>query len=637
MKKIVFLFIVCFLFYDVFAIEVAVSTTGEYDGVFSDGSTIAIAPGKKESIIVHYGNSKFLDAGDKTDLGRIDVSLTIPSGVSLSTSNKYLEEGDTLSGSGNNYKITINNNLEEFDGVGVFTLKVPNVTSTTEYPVTITAKSYNKSGSLLQTKTGKYKLLVLAKPTNCDNNSEVSISTTLGELKKDSGAYYSLNTNESKVNITINPKSSKTKVSGYLASGEEKEKQLQNNSTGNINLDYGKNMIMFFLTTECYELGEKNEEMLNKSDFMVDINRKDISYSSTLVTVDITRNDNRSKDSTLKDLTISDVTISFKPELKNYVATVPYKTSSVTIKSLLNDSKSSYVSGFGNRTVNLKEGLNTIQVKVKAENESVSVYSIKITREKNDDSSLKSLTVNDKEISLKDGLLVYSINVDNSIVKPNINAVANDSKAKVDVEKISDLQEGDNEVNITVTASNGMKSVYVINIIRDKLISNNSKLKKLEVTNHEIDFSSDKTEYNVHINYDIEKLDLIIEPDHEKAKYIVTGNKDLEDGSIIKIKVTAEDEETITTYTINITKEKKPFNILFVIIPIALLLIIVTILIIVKKKKDSNANKSSIIDNNTNINNTNLNSNSTVNNTMPNSFSNDNIISNENSNIEKSE
>ena len=586
---------------NVHAIDIGYSGSGEYNGVFLNDTkgTIAIVPGIKESLAVGYSVNY---SGDSSDLGRIDVSLSIPSGMTLTTSSEYLEDGDTLTGSGSNYKININNDNPEFHGVGVFTLKMPNVSTTTEYNVTMTAKSYSKSGSLLQTKTGNYKFIVLVKPTNCDNNSEYTISSNLGGLTKVNDSYYTLSTTESKISFTLNPNSSKTKAGYVIMSGDLKEKMLENNSTGNINLEYGKNNIIFTLITECYELSQKNNQLLGTGSIMVGLKRaEDVMVSPKMVTVDITRIDNRSKVNTLKSLSISNVDISFKPELKNYIATVPYKVSSVQINSTLTDPKSSYTKGYGNRTVNLKEGLNNVQVKVKAENGSEAVYTIKITREKNDDSSLKSITVNDKEIAIKSGLLIYSTNVENDVVKPTIKAIPNDSKAKVEIAKFSDLEEGSNEISITVTASNGTKSVYVIDVIREKLISDNSKLKVLEIKNHEISFNRDELNYSVHISYDINQLDLVIEPEHEKATYVVTGNKDLENESIIKLKVTAEDQISTTTYSIKIKKNKKPFNILFVIIP-AVLIFITIIIFVIKSKKGKKNNLNNINSTNNNVN-----------------------------------
>ena len=354
-----------------------------------------------------------------------------------------------------------------------------------------------------------------------------------------------------------------------------------------INLPYGGTSV------EIREITEK-EKIIDELEYDGDDRISDFGFSNdTFYTKSnrevfvFNRIDNRSKVNTLKSLNITGVSLSFKPELKNYIASVPYKISSVTINSLLTDPKSTYTKGYGNRTVNLKEGLNTVQVKVKAENESETTYTIKITREKNDDASLKSLTVNDKSISLKNGLLIYSTNVNSDVIKPVIKATANDSKAKVEIEKFGDLKEGDNEISITVTASNGNKGIYVINIIRDKLISTNSKLKTLNVKDHEINFDPEKNDYNVHISYDVEKLDLNIETEHEKAKYVVTGNKDLENGSVIKVKVTAEDEKTISTYTINIEKDKKPFNILYIVIPAVILLLAIVIVMISKKRKEN--------------------------------------------------
>lgn len=586
MKKVYFFIfaLICLISVNVSAIDIGYSGVGEYNGAYLEDTkgTIAIVPGIKESLAVGYSVNY---SGDSTDLGRIDVSLSIPSGMTLTTSSEYLEDGDTLTGSGSNYKININNDDPEFHGVGVFTLKMPNVSTTTEYNVTMTAKSYSKSGALLQTKTGNYKFIVLVKPTNCDNNSEYTISSSLDGLTKVNDSFYTLSTTESKVSFTLNPNSSKTKAGYVIMSGDLKEKMLENNSTGNINLEYGKNNIIFTLITECYELGQRNSELLGTGSVMIGLKRsEDVMVSPKMVTVDITRIDNRSKVNTLKTLNITGVNIDFKSDLKNYIATVPYKVSSVQINSTLTDSKSSYTKGYGNRTVNLKEGLNNVQVKVKAENGSEAVYTIKITREKNDDSSLKSITVNDKEIAIKSGLLIYSTNVENDVVKPTIKAIPNDSKAKVEIAKFSDLEEGSNEISITVTASNGTKSVYVIDVIREKLISDNSKLKVLEIKNHEISFNRDELNYSVHISYDIDQLDLIIEPEHEKATYVVTGNKDLENESIIKIKVTAEDQISITNYTIKIEKDKKPFNILFVIIP-TILIIITTIVFVIKNKK----------------------------------------------------
>lgn len=307
------------------------------------------------------------------------------------------------------------------------------------------------------------------------------------------------------------------------------------------------------------------------------------------------RLDTRSKVNTLKSLTISNLAINFNPDLKTYMGTVPYKVSSVKINSSLTDIKSSYVPGFGNRNVNLNEGMNDVLVKVKAENGDEAVYTIKINRELNDDASLRNIKVNDKDITIKNGVLKYSVQVDNEIVNPTVIIEATDAKAKIEKDEIKDLQEGSNTFNITVTASNGNKLVYVLDIIRDTLVSTNSKLKNIIIKNHDFKFNGDKEEFDVHITSEEEKLDLEIIPENEKAKYVVIGNKNLKNGSQIKIKVTAEDEETISNYTINITKDSKKINILFIIIPSFIILIGICIVFITKKKAKKEKIQSEIV------------------------------------------
>ena len=182
-------------------------------------------------------------------------------------------------------------------------------------------------------------------------------------------------------------------------------------------------------------------------------------------------------------------------------------------------------------------------------------YTIMVTRELSSDNTLKDIIANDKTIKINSKDLKYKINVDNDIEKVEVKATPNNDKAKVDITTLEKLEEGSNKITITVTAPNGDKKIYELDVIRDKKISSNSSLKSITIKGYKIDFSSNVKEYSIKIE-DEKELDISAECDNSKAKYIVTGNKDLENGSVIKIKVTAEDgSETI--YQIKIEKEKK--------------------------------------------------------------------------------
>jgi len=442
-----------------------------------------------------------------------------------------------------------------------------------------------------ENKTYKYQFGVLNEKYLSSLSEELSIVSVSidGKDITNMDEYETIEVNKESVAIKIKQNEFASKNKLYLeknVNNETSEEEIKSSEI-TLKMPYGRSefYIIDYSEKEIFYNEHFNDNQYTLFGFS---DEADFAGETGAVYFILNRVDNRSKVNTLKSLTISDATISFKPELKNYIVSVPYKVSKVEIKSILSDPKSSYVKGYGNRSVNLKEGLNTVLVKVKAENGKEATYTLKITREQNDDSSLKTITVNDKVINVVEDLLIYTTNVNNDVIKPTVKVETSDKKAKVTIDEIKELKEGSNEISITVTAVNGNKSVYVIDIIRDKLISTNSKLKKLEVKNHELNFNAEKTEYDLHINHDIDKLDLIVETEHEKAKYIITGNKDLNNDSIIKIKVTAEDEVTTTTYTINIEKEKKPFNILIIIIPTGILLLGAITLFIVKKNKKIN-------------------------------------------------
>ena len=84
-----------------------------------------------------------------------------------------------------------------------------------------------------------------------------------------------------------------------------------------------------------------------------------------------------SKDNNLKSLTIDNYEISpkFSKEILEYSVTVPEGTKEVTVKALANDSKST-INGDG--TIEVSEGLNNIDIVVRAENGSEKTYKLAI-------------------------------------------------------------------------------------------------------------------------------------------------------------------------------------------------------------------------------------------------------------------
>ena len=597
MKKvsIIFFMIISFiLFSNVNALEIGYCSDSSYEGgmMIDNNEKLGIVSGRT----VLFGVSP----DDTKVVSKVDVTISTSPNVQITPDGSDLNSGDKIIGSGGNYTIQINS-YENYSGVAIFKLKFPTVSSITNYTVTITAKEYDKSNNLKNTKTYNYTMYVFPKKSNCTENTNLNIKSSDGTVKKKSKFVYEISTKKSGIEFTLTPEDSKTTIyyTGYASEKNEKEfskpKTLTNGKTGNIPLEIGRNHVYFELETECSRLSKEIQKMVVKCDNLLDDELTD-TFGGGDIIISVKRVDTRSKVNTLSSLSITDAKIDFKPELKNYIVTVPFSASKVTITSTLTDPKSSYVTGYGNRTVDLKVGSNTVEIKTKAENGTKTTYTLKITRSKNNDSSLKLLKVDDEEVLLKPGELVYSTTVPNKITKPTITAIANDSKAKVAIDKIEELIEGMNIIEITVTSQSGTKSVYELTINREKIISDNSKLKSVQISNYNINFSPDTLNYSIKLEKDVEKLDFIVNTDSEKATYKIIGNKDLKNGSVIKIKVVAEDEVSTTTYSINIEKEETKFNILFIIIPSILIIVIVLIILVLKNNKKKP--KTSVLPNN---------------------------------------
>jgi len=502
----------------------------------------------------------------------------------------------SLMGSDNNYSVDVND-----DGDVLLVVNFPSESNMDklmdEYNLTLVVNAYNDSEDIVETKTINVKYYVMSTSTDkCDNNQEYSIKTNGGDLIANGpGLFYhevyTLTTNNGTLDITITPDSSKSSVY-YLGSSIGDGDLLSDGRLTNQKLNYGDNAFIFSVRSECAVQDMENRQKVLGSNIIGGTDwYQNSAISPYVIGLEITRNDNRSSVNTLKSLSISDANINFKSDVKEYKVTVPYKVSSVKINSSLTDTKSSYVDNYGNRTVDLSEGNNDVLIKVRAENGDESTYTIKIDRENNDDATLKELKLNDKEIKLKDGVLSYKEYVHNDVVKASISAVSNDSNAKVEIDEIEELKEGNNKVNIKVTAKNGKELTYELNIIRDKLISENSKLKDIKVANYNLSFNSNDYDYELNINSNEKKLDIVVETEHEKAKYVISGNDNLKNGSIIEIKVTAEDGKTTSIYKIKVNKESS--NILiYVIIPILVIIILAIVFLLIKgnknnKKKDN--------------------------------------------------
>ena len=160
---------------------------------------------------------------------------------------------------------------------------------------------------------------------------------------------------------------------------------------------------------------------------------------------------------------------------------------------------------------------------------------------KSENADLRVLKIENMEPEFSKDVTEYYLTVDLEIDKIDIEAYSDSEKASVDIQGNNDLQEGENKIEIVVTAEAGNPKMA------------NANLKTLEVENFSIypDFKRNIYNYNLTINKDIKKLNITAKPENEKSKIEIIGNENLKEGdNFIKVIVTAEDGKTIKTYKI---------------------------------------------------------------------------------------
>ena len=180
---------------------------------------------------------------------------------------------------------------------------------------------------------------------------------------------------------------------------------------------------------------------------------------------------------------------------------------------------------------------------------------------KNNDPMLKAIKINGKDIEPDFEMFTteYIVVVDESVKQAKIQAIPDDSNAKVKILGEENLKEGKNEFEIQVTAEDGIaKQSYFVYITKGDKNKANANLKSLKVENYELapEFKKNIINYAFEYPGNLTKVKIDAIPENENAKVDILGNENLSNKSQnIEIKVTAEDGQTIKTYYLIARKE----------------------------------------------------------------------------------
>lgn len=217
-------------------------------------------------------------------------------------------------------------------------------------------------------------------------------------------------------------------------------------------------------------------------------------FEELTTSVDIVRKNSNNYLSSLK-ASVGTFDIDFDKDVTVYTLTVPHDTQSVILSGALDDI---YSSAEGLIEYDLTEDKTTANVIVTAEDGSIRVYTVYIIKEAkpveeakpityyySSNNYLKLLEIDEYEIDFDKEVSEYQIKVKSDVNSLEIKAIAEDSRARVEITGNENFKKGENIVTITVTAENGETREY-------KLIVNKDAEKKEAVT--EIDDSSNTAE-----------------------------------------------------------------------------------------------------------------------------------------------
>lgn len=267
---------------------------------------------------------------------------------------------------------------------------------------------------------------------------DVSGFTLNPSFKKNTTTYsITVNNNITSLDVTAVPTDSKATV------------KVQ----GNSNWKVGVNPIVITVTAE---------DGTTKT-YTVNVTRKSLGGETT--NTDTPKDD----DNYLNDIEVTNGKLSpqFNREVTEYNITVPNDVTKLDLEPIKSSDKAKVqVSGNSNFQVGK---INVVTIKVTAENGSVRIYNINVTRsDKEGNNKLDDIIIKDGEIDpvFDPDINRYVVEVGPNVKDLDIKAIPHNPNSKVEIIGGEDLKEGNNKVRVIVTDENGLSQVYYLNVYK---------------------------------------------------------------------------------------------------------------------------------------------------------------------------
>ena len=256
---------------------------------------------------------------------------------------------------------------------------------------------------------------------------------------------------------------------------------------------------------------------------------------------------------------LCEITPEFDKETLSYTCEVPVRTENVEILATA-DQENAKIDGIGKQQIILGENVKNIVVT--AEDGSTQKYVVKIVRPADSNNYLSKLVPSLGELSTEFDKETdeYTILVENEDYYISFDTEPECNLATVTGYEETYIEDGVNAREIVVTAEDGSKRAYKVNVVKNR--TNDPRLESLELKPYSFDqeFSPDVYEYTVTVPNS--KATLTKDEITAIAKYeqsIVTKDEEISlsigDDNVFEINVVSPDGTRTVTYTIKINRK----------------------------------------------------------------------------------
>lgn len=299
-----------------------------------------------------------------------------------------------------------------------------------------------------------------------------------------------------------------------------------------------------------------------------------------------------SSDNTLEKLVINEEEVELKNDIFVYSFETEFNDDKIIIEGTPNDKNAKCEKK--EFEFNLEKSSLSLEYPVKAENGDIKKYTIIFKRKNKPDTTLKTLTLSDIEFDFDSKKLDYEVTIPYSVDSTEIKAIPNVKEAKVEISMEEFFVVGENFIKITVTNKEA-SDIYTVKINRlEKIDETIAYLSLLKIEEYDLKFKPNIFDYKLFFEKIPNSLYLDYKTKTKDAKVEIDNNENLNDGSVISIKVSLENG-LMKVYKLHINlqenDDKEEVNKTLIVVLIVILIVVMIILLILQIKEKGKNNK----------------------------------------------